>query len=175
MIGTNWTDAIGEMISVRRRMKDVDRRGLWGYSPPEPPATEDRIERAESAIGERLPDEYRGFLQHAAGWMGIYQRVDLFGPEDLYRGERFDSGKNAVLRLEDSVLAVNGYRRNQLVPIALSRDDLDLFVLIAGHHKDSGKIAWFAGAQVDLFGGFVDMFSSLLGYNRVEVDELAKN
>jgi hypothetical protein len=53
----------------------------------------------------------------------------LFGPEDLRGGPRFVQATEMLGFLEDEVLSSSGFRRDELLPIAASPIDTELFVM----------------------------------------------
>jgi len=172
MMQDRWDRTIALMVSTRERIQGLDRRGLWTYQGPEPGATEDRLRDAEVQIGQPLPPDFRSFLGHAAGWNAVYQHVDMFGPEDLYEGAKYVSGQQMLAAIEERALQSSRTERTALIPIAASQNDLDLFVLVRRGEPAGGSIIWFAGTEIDRFGGFEEFFLSMLEYNRLEIQTL---
>jgi hypothetical protein len=108
-------------------------------------------------------------LLHANGWPAFYQAVDLYGTGDLLGNMRGIRGAEMLSFIEGSVLAESGLRREDLLPIAVSSTDLDLFVMVKHSAKKRGMVVWFAGYEVDRFQDFSEFFSAMVEYNRQEV------
>jgi hypothetical protein len=119
--------------------------------------------------------EYRTFLLHANGWPAFYQTVDLLGADDLTGGKRFEHAAEMLGYVEEGVLADAGLRRNDLLPIAASPVDLDLFVITRPSSARPGVVIWLAGTEVDLFPSFSEYFLAMIDYNRLEVQELTQD
>lgn len=106
------------------------------------------------------------------GWPAFYQTVDLFGSEDLLGGSRFRQGVEKLNYVEEAVLTRAGLRRQELLPIAASSVDLDLFVMTKRSASRPGTVVWLAGSEIDRFAGFDEYFLAMVDYNRMEVQHL---
>lgn len=171
----DWKTLIVQMVLVTQRMQELDAKGLWRYHHPRVAATEAEVVEAERGLGERLPSDYRSFLHHANGWPALYQAVDLFGTQELRGGEAVQRAAMLAEAIDDSVLTSSGVKREDFLPIAASRDDMDLFVLCRERSPAAGAVIWFASGEVDRFPSFREYFLALLDYNRAEVEHLAKS
>jgi hypothetical protein len=123
-------------------------------------------------LGEGLDPAYRAFLLHGDGWPAFYQTVDLFGSEDLMGSERFDHAAEMLSYVDEAVLAAGALRRDELLPIAASPVDLDLFVITRRSAPQPGMVVWLAGSEVDRFPTFDEYFLAMVDYNRLEVQHL---
>jgi hypothetical protein len=169
---TDWKQRIVQMVLVKQRLAALDTKGLWEHRLPALAATEAMVLAVEGHLGEPLDPGYRAFLLHADGWPAFFQTVDLFGSEDLVGGHR---GRHAIEMLrdvEDAVLTGGGLRRDELLPIAVSPVDLDLFVMTRQSAPQPGIVIWLAGAEVDRFPTFDEYFLAMVDYNRREVQNL---
>ena len=162
------------MIQIRQKMEDLDANGLWRYHLPRVGAAESAVKDTEGALKERLPDDYRDFLLHADGWPGFYQNVDLLSTSQLHDRQGMPHAYQQLDDLEPDVLKASGLRRQDLLPIAASTNDLDLFALARRSSPLPGTVIWFAGREIDRFPSFTDFFRSMIEYNKLEVDRLAK-
>ncbi|OGO14044.1 MAG: hypothetical protein A2Z66_02395 [Chloroflexi bacterium RBG_13_66_10] len=169
---TNWKERIVELVLVKQAIQEVDTGGLWAYHLPSVAATPSQLAAAEVAIGEPLDPSYRKFLEHVGGWLAFWQTVDLFGPEDLVGGPRFRHALEMLQYIEDSVLGSVGLRRKDLLPIAASPVDLDLFLMTRRSSQAPGRVIWLAGSEVDRWPSFDEFYLAMVDYNRLEHRQL---
>lgn len=165
----NWKERIVELVLVKQRIDELDESGLWEYRLPGVAATPAQLDAVEAELGEALDPMYRRFLEHAGGWRAFLQTVDLFGPGDLLGGERFRHATQMLGFVEDSVLDAAGFSRGDLLPIAASPVDLDLFVMARPCSPAPGVVLWLAGSEVDRWPNFEEFFLAMVDYNRLEV------
>lgn len=168
----NWKERIVELVLVKQKINELDAQGLWEYRLPRVAATPTQLDAVETVLGEPLDPGYRGFLEHASGWPAFWQTVDLFGAEDLLGGERFRHATEMLTYVEENVLTSGGLRRAELLPIAASPVDLDLFLIMRRSSPSPGVVVWIAGSEVDRFPTFEDFFVSMADYNRLELEHL---
>lgn len=83
-----------------------------------------------------------------------------FGTHELSNSSEMSYPNTILDAIEDSVLDSSGFAREQLLPIAATSIDKDLFVLAKPESPSSGTVIWFAGEEIERFDSFVD-FSSL--------------
>jgi hypothetical protein len=167
----DWKQRIAVMALVKQKLAEVDTEGLWEHRLPRVAASQERLREVEAHLGEALDPSYRDFLRHADGWPAFYQTVDLFGSDDLLGGERFRHAEEMLGYAEDEQLASPGLRRD-LLPIAASAVDLDLFVMTRRSSARPGTVIWLAGSEVDRFPSFDEYFLAMIDYNRTEVQSL---
>ena len=74
--------------------------------------------------------------------------------------------------LEDGVLVDSGYRRDQLLPIACSSVNLDLFVITRLASRSPGTVIWYNGREIDRYKDFDEFFLAMMEYNRLEAEDL---
>ncbi len=169
---TDWKQRIVELVLVKQQLAELDTKGLWQYRLPAVAASEARLEAVEAHLGEALDPAFREFLLHADGWPAFYQTVDLFGSDDLLGSDRFRHAVEMLSYVEAGVLAAGGLRREELLPIAISPVDLDLFVMMRRSASRPGTVVWLAGSEIDRFPGFEEYFLAMVDYNRLEVEHL---
>lgn len=136
---------------------------------PEVGANEKSIRIIEQELGYKLDLMYREFLQYANGWAGFYQTVDLFGTEQLKESAIMDYAQVLLEAIDDVVLEESGVLKQELLPIAVSEFDRDLFVLCLPNSSRPGEIIWFAGEEIDRFENFDEYFLAMIDYNREEI------
>jgi len=168
-----WKQRIVDLVAVKQQLADLDARGLWQYCLPHVAATEASLVEVGRQIGEPLDASYREFLMHADGWPAFYQTVDLFGSDDLLGGPKFEHATEMMSYVESEVLAAGGLQRDELLPIAASPVDLDLFVMTRRSAVEPGVVIWLAGSEVDRFPTFEEYYLAMVDYNRLEVRRLS--
>ncbi len=166
-----WRQRIVQLVLVKQKIAELDANGLWEYRLPAIAASEERLSASESQLGERLDPSYRDFLAAADGWPAFYQSVDLFGTHDLL-GERSLHASEMLGYVEDAVFDVGGFTRRELIPIAATTEDLDLFVMTRRSTSNPGMVIWLAGSEVERFETFDDYFLAMLDYNRLTVQRM---
>lgn len=158
------------MRQVRDELCEADKQRLWEYHAPEAPAAMDEITSAQERLGVRLSWEYEDFLLCANGWKCFYQNVDLFGTGD------FESKAMEYARklLETEVLYDESLSRikDKLLPIAVSRTDKDLFVMVVTEDCAHGEVIWLAGGEIEVFSSFEEFFEEMIEYNREELGDM---
>lgn len=166
----DWVQRIAELVTVKQRLGEVGRGNVWEIRFPAVAAEEAHVVDVEGELGEKLNSQYREFLLHADGWPAFYQAVDLLGTGDLSGGsDRGTRARNTLSYIEDAALEESGLRRADLIPIAVSSTDQDLFVILRESSTTPGVVVWFAGAEVDRFPTFSEYFLAMIDYNRNEV------
>ncbi|QWH38022.1 SMI1/KNR4 family protein [Bacillus mycoides] len=165
----NWKDKIATLVLVKQELMKQDVEQIWPHHFPEIGASEEYVYALEQELGYKLDLIYRDFLQHANGWKGFYQTVDLFSIEQLKKSAIMDHAQMLLTVIDDDVLKENGVLRQELLPIAVSELDKDLFVLCLPNSRRPGEIIWFAGEKIDRFENFEEYFLAIVDYNREEI------
>ncbi len=168
----SWKERIVELVVVKQTMHELAPDGLWEYRLPEVAATSDQLDAVEEHLGEPLDAAYRGYLEHAGGWPAFWQAVDLFGPQDLLGSDRFAHAVEMLGFVEEDVLSDGGVRRDELLPIAASSVDLDLFVMTRRSSAAPGRVIWLAGSEIDRWPDFGEFFLAMVDYNRLELQQM---
>ena len=164
-----WPDEIARLALIKQRLADADKKRLWPYHLPSLAASRDMLNEAESALKLDLDPRYAQFLSHANGWKGFYQTVDLFGTNDLAGSEDMMAALELAQAVEENVLIAAGVTVAQILPIAWTRHDLDLFALTLPSSSNPGEVLWFAGSLIERFANFDDYFLAMVDYNRAEL------
>lgn len=164
----DWRPRIVEMVYIKQAVADADKAGLWEHRLPGVAASEEEVQDAERALGFTLDARYRDFLRFANGWPAFYHDVNLFGTRELVSG----MGRQELSYIEAEALAQAGVDAAGLLPIAVSQNDLDLFVLGMPSAPNAGEVLWFAGGLIDRFPDFEEYFLAMADYNRLQVDRL---
>lgn len=162
------------MVVIKQTIADLDKEGLWRYKLPGLAATEDDLRKVERHLGEPLDAEYKEFLKFAGGWPAFYQTVDLFGHQDLLGNMRFTHAQTMLEAVKRSVLDAAKVKHEQLLPIAASPVDRDLFVITRRAADKPGVVIWIAGTEIDRFPSFNEYFLAMMDYNRAEVQTLRR-
>jgi hypothetical protein len=169
----DWRRLIVQMVGVKQEVAQVDREHLWQFRLPAVAANERDIGGAEAALGESIDPQYRSFLKYANGWPSFYQTVDLFGTADL-TGSRYGHALEMLDNLEDAILDRSKIGRQDVIPIAATAVDLDLFVMTRMSSPKPGQVIWFAGQEIDRYENFGEFYLAMLECNRRELFDLRK-
>ena len=169
----DWRLDIVTAVAVQQALMRVDLDGLWEYTMPELRASEEKIADTEDRLGYKLPGEYRSFLLYADGWKYFLQDVNLFGTSDLLGGELHDAAEE-LLEVAKEVLPPLDYDLDSFFPIAASMTQIDLFVIGKVGSPWEGQVIWIAGDIIDEYESFLEYFRSMVAYNKLEAEELAK-
>ncbi len=165
-----WKELLVEMLLVRDELYKADKEQLWEYHYPEVAAEPSEILLAQKKLQISLCQDYIDFLLCANGWKCFYQLVDLFGTKD-FEAENMSRAKmllNTELEYDESLNDIKEY----LFPIAVSRTDKDLFVMVLAEGIEYGQIIWLAGGEIDRFLSFSDFFEAMIAYNKEELEEI---
>jgi hypothetical protein len=160
------------LARAKQAVADADTSGLWRHTFPRLAASSQSLEQVESVLGENLDPLYRSFLEHAGGWPSFYQAIDLFGPAELTGGPEHDRAEALLREFPEDHLAKLGLRRGDVRPIAASRDDIDVFVMVRPALPTHGVILWLAADVVDQFENFAAFFSAIIAYHELETEAL---
>jgi hypothetical protein len=169
---TDWKDLIAQMVLIKQAIFALDVEHVWEYHLPRSAATEDELRAAEAHLGESLDPDYRRFLTYAGGWPAFYHTVDLFGPLDLMDGPLFRHAVKMLAVLDDVVFREAQLRRSDIMPIAATPVDLDVFVMTRSSSSLPGQVVWFAGGEIERFPSFSAYFLAMMEYNRRAVQRL---
>lgn len=166
----NWKDKIAQLVYVKQVLAEADVEGLFPHHFPNVAASEQALADAAAALGFALDEQYADFLRHADGWSGFYQAADLFGTGDLIGGERMRFATMLLNALDESTLEQAGLARHELLPIAATTEDIDLFCIGKPNSAKPGTVFWFAGTVIDTFPDFDEYYLSMVDYNRRQIE-----
>ncbi|MEC2075840.1 SMI1/KNR4 family protein [Metabacillus fastidiosus] len=166
---SNWKDNITTMVLVKQELMKQDLEHIWPHNFPEVGANEEQILVVEKELGYNFDPMFRDFLKYANGWKGFYQTVNLFGTEQLKKSTVMDYAKTLLNAIDEDVLKESGFSTDELLPIAATESDKDLFVLCLPNSSTPGAIIWFAGEEIDRFKNFNEYFLAMIDYNREEI------
>ncbi len=158
------------MAIVKHALSEADHQNLWPYYLPEVASTKENIVNAEVALGCKIDELFANFLLFANGWKGFYQYVDLFGTQDLMGGPLMEYALSLLNTIEDSYFVQKGIVRQDLMPIAATLIDKDLFLLGKINSPLSGQIIWHAGEEIEIFENFNEFFMAMVDYNIEELN-----
>src|SRR3990172_5973990 len=167
----DWKKEIGIAFLVRQKVAEVDTEHILPFALPQLAATEDAIRSVEAQIGN-LPTDYRSFLLCANGWDAFCMDRDLFALSDLVAGPRMVRAGELLATLtplED----LCGLSEDEVLPIGLAQQDIDLFVISRAPGATLGKVYWLAGQLVEQYQSFSEFFLAMVDYSRRDIDWLA--
>lgn len=171
----DWPKEIARMAVVKHALSEADNRKIWPYYLPEIAATNEDILKVESFLGEEIDKLYVSFLLYSNGWKGFYQYVDLFGVSELIGGNPMPYALDLLSIIEDSYFCQKGICRQDLIPIAATLIDKDIFLIGKVTSKISGQIIWYAGEEIEIFKDFDEFFMAMVDYNIEELYDLKNN
>jgi hypothetical protein len=169
----DWKRELVVAHLVKQKVAEVDVEGLWENTLPEVAASDNELKGLETRLGYALNPQHREFLLHANGWRAFMQHIDVFGVDDFLGGPRA-ARASEVLGSGEELKALCGWGKQDLLPIAVSSDDIDVVVMTRPSTGSPGKVLWLAGGLVDSFGGFDEWFLAMVDYNREEYQRLIK-
>ena len=166
----DWKQEIVVGVIIHQRLAEVDEKGLWSYVLPEVAASEAMIDRVEARLGFDLDAQYRSFLCHANGWRSFYQDVDILGTDTVLDGSVAEAARRMLDAVEDAdFLHDVGLGKEDVLPIAASTKQMDMFLLELPHSSMPGRVLWYAAELIEAFSGFDEFYLSMLDYNRRQV------
>lgn len=169
-----WQNKIVTMIYVKEELMKQDTNKILPHFFPEVAADEVDLINAEINLGYAIDSQYADFLRAANGWKGFYHTVDLFGTEELSNPHIMQYIFSLLDAVEDCVIESSGFQREDLLPIAATRFDKDLFVITKQTASKPGIIIWFAGEEVDRYPNFEEFFLAMIDYNRLTIQKLSE-
>lgn len=152
---------------LKNKISEVDVDGLWENTLPGVAASDEQLASLEQMLGYHLDPQHRQFLLHANGWQSFMQDIDVFSVDDLKGG---GNAARAIALIEslEPLDSLCGYGTRDLIPIAVSSDDIDVFAMTRPHTAIPGTVFWFAGGLIETFPSFDEWFLSMVDYNRKE-------
>lgn len=157
---------------VKQKIAEVDVDHRWDNTLPEVAASPAQVQSLEKRIGSELDPLHKEFLLHANGWRAFMQHIDVFGTEDFIGGQRSRCALELIESLEP-IEEICGYEKHELLPIAVSSNDIDLMLITRPHTVTPGKILWFAGGLIESYLSFDEWFLAMVDYNRELYQRLA--
>lgn len=173
MDAASWKRAIVEMLRARQASCAADPQDLFPVRLPRVAAAEETIGDVERHLGHSLDPHYRAFLRHAGGWPAFFQAIDLFGPEDLLGGGLFERAVELLSVLEhEGTLRLEKLSQSMLLPIAVSADDADLFVIAKPNSPIPGTVIWYASYEIERHRDFDNFFVAMIEHEKLRLKRL---
>jgi hypothetical protein len=136
----------------------------------------EQLTAVEAQLGHSIDKGYRDFLMCANGWKCFSQTVNLFGTGDLMGSSLMDYALEILCILDDeNVIASSGFTKAELLPIAATFEDRDLFVMTRATSHQPGVVIWSSGQEIERYLNFEKYFLTMADYNRLEIDRLKKD
>lgn len=169
----DWKSEIVRGVLVQQRIEELDQGRLWRRYLPEVAATEDELIAVERELGHRLDPLYRDFLGYASGWRSFFQHVDLFGTRQLLGAPPMDAAvvQIGAIREAEFVAGVE-MPKADVLPIAASAVQADMFLLGRPWSRWPGSVTWYTGLFIERFPNFDEFYLAMLDYNRQEIADL---
>lgn len=164
---------IAALLNVRNKLMEADKQGMWEYHFPEAAATQEEVKELQEKLKLTLSEEYKTFLLCANGWKCFFQMVDLFGTNELI-SDKMEAARE-LLAIEMEYDPELQELKNDLLPIAMSEDDRDLFVMVLADGEGFGEVRWLAGGEIERFRSFTEFFETMIKYNKGEAERMLAN
>ena len=153
---------IGRIAQLKQDVQQAPGGDLWEHGLPELAADAPRLAAAEAALGIHLDAQHRDLLAAADGWPHLFQHIDLFSTTDLSGGPRMAMAREMLQAMGLEPLREAGIGVDVL-PIAATSEDCDLFVMPVEAGQAQPEVFWFAGTLVERFVDVEDMLLSFIG------------
>lgn len=171
MFTSDWKTAIAALFIAKQEMLKFEALPRKQY-PPNLAADVIEVERLEKYLGCSLPQDYRGFLLHSNGWENFIFGVDLLSIGDIINDTWGQRASELLVDFDELVGAASGVKMNDVVPIAVSKDDTDVFVMVRCSRSDYGTIIWFAPYEIERYDSFTEFFEAIIQYERQSLQDL---
>ena len=166
----NWKDRIAVMFLVQEEIQRHDKLGVFQYYYPELAATEEQVNAVEKHLGHCLDKDYRDFLMCANGWKCFNQNVSLFSTGDLEGSSLMDYALEMLETMDmEYPIGYTGFSKEELLPIAATKEDKDLYVITRATSHQPGVVIWFAGEEVERYPNFEEFILAITDYNRANI------
>jgi hypothetical protein len=168
MNALQWKRAIVDLVVTRQQIDEVDMDHVFEYPLPRVAAEPEALARVEARFGASLDPKHRAFLEHAGGWPSFHHSADLFGVDDLLGATQVSRRADELLELldEEGTLGMSGFRRPDVLPICVAREDMDVFVMCRDGTLNAGAVIWFASQEIERFPDFDAFFLAIVELHR---------
>jgi hypothetical protein len=170
----DWQSHIDSLAEVHALIKRFDIDDPFDYGTPSAAATEDELLGVETHLGEALDPQYRAFLRTANGWPAFSCDFDLFGTDDLLGGPRMQMALELLSYLVREPVPDYVVVAEDLLPIAVSQTNIDVFFISRRHTAHPGRVFWYAGARIEEYETFEAFFLHALALRRTALEEARK-
>ncbi|MFI8528252.1 SMI1/KNR4 family protein [Promicromonospora sukumoe] len=167
-----WQNLVSRFAEQNTRIAQADVNSIWEYAGPEPGASESELLEAENSLGFEIPSEYREFLAVSNGWRGFYQDVSLLGVDLIVSSEELTRAWELVDSAGEGSGGLLQISRKAFLPVAVSKSDIDVFLIDTGERSD---VRWIAGQEIERFNSFADFFAGMLAYNGKALNDLLRD
>jgi hypothetical protein len=158
------------LCNLKQALYEADYEKMWPLTLPETGASESQISNLENVLEYKLDESYRFFLRSANGWNCFFHDIDLFGTVALSGDNPFPRALQLLKSLDSDILLKGGLKKSELLPIAVSKHDIDLVVSVKTP-KNNGMVIWFAGGEIERFSNFEQFFLALMELTSEEIKE----
>lgn len=165
----DWRSEIVRLIQVKQRIHESSPDPLWEFHLPGIATNSSSLDELERELGFRMNPLYREFLTYGDGWPSFFQSVDLFSTADLRGSWKSVHAMDMLNAIDPAVLELSGLRAGQMIPIAATAVDLDIFVTEVRGGVQQSEVIWLAGSEVDRFATFEEYFLAMIEYNEREL------
>lgn len=166
----HWISYIAEMIEVKESIYKKDKN-VVSFSLPQASATDKEIKNVEKKLGIKLENTYKDFLKNANGWKQVISNIDILGTNELLSDKYQEHTKELLTLVDDEKLHYSHHNKEDLIPIAVTKDKNDAFFMTKKHNHSKDKIIWISHSKhnLDKFASFEELFLFLIEYHKEEV------
>ncbi|MFK7207744.1 hypothetical protein ABB017_17330, partial [Acinetobacter baumannii] len=98
--------------------------------------------------------------------LGLCNKADLIG------GKNMQYALDLLDMIDEKYFLKKGFCRNDLMPIAATLIDKDIFLIGKRNSSIAGKVIWYAGEEIEIFEKFNEFFLAMVDYNIDELNDL---
>jgi hypothetical protein len=139
---------------LAQRLRDITVPGAEPLPRPIPGATEQQLTEVESYLGIRLDVQHRNFLMHANGWPDFSGTFTLLGTTDFLGSDLMSKAKERLHIISGAALGRFRWKRNRLLPIAVSDGTLDVWCMLIEKGQVQPQFIWFNNTEPDEYETF---------------------
>lgn len=137
-------DALIAHLGVARQKLAAASAEAFPFTVPHLAATPAQLEAAEARLGQPLDPLYRELLSYGNGWPQLAFNGDMLGTDDLGQGPVWDRGQELLDLYFENCDTSDLPPRDHLIPIYVSRHEMDVMVLSASSPVTNGghEVIW---------------------------------
>jgi hypothetical protein len=147
---------------LAQRLRDITVPGADPFPRPIPGATEQQLTAVESHLGIRLDVQHRNFLMHANGWPDFSGTFTLLGTADFLGSDLMSKAKEQLHIISGAALGRFRWKRNRLLPIAVSDGTLDVWCMLIEKGQVQPQFIWFNNTEPDEYETFSEYLQACL-------------
>lgn len=171
---TDWHELVSRAEQVNLAISEADVNRTWLYGGPSPGADPAELATLDAVLGGPLAPDYQQFLTISNGWDGFYSDVDLFGCADFPFSPPLAFVWMMIDAIEEGSGGLVSYPWSSWIPIGVSREECDFFLLQRPlGNEPGGAVVWLsAGQEVERYDTFAEFFEAMIAFNEANLAEV---